>query len=176
MRLYAEHVSLPVIWWEGFEMPAYLATIAGHETLGERCVLCYRMRLKRTAQMAQERGFDAFTTTLLISPYQKQDLIRSIGEELAQGCSVEFYFENLRKGWSQRGRMAREHNLYLQRYCGCLYSKREANKQRASIQNSESSENSPARAAPCESAQVPPTECTQGASPASSSTLSNRPI
>lgn len=129
MQSYAEHVNLPMIWSEGYEMPSYLARVVGHETFGERCALCYRMRLSRTAQMARRHDFDAFTTTLLISPYQQQDILRSIGEELARDYSFEFYFENLRKGWSQRSRMARENHLYLQRYCGCLYSEWETNKQ-----------------------------------------------
>ena len=66
-----------------------------------------------------------------LSPYQQQALIRSIGEELAAQRGVEFYFENLRRGWSERGHMAREHHLYEQRYCGCIYSEWEAKKQRA---------------------------------------------
>jgi predicted adenine nucleotide alpha hydrolase (AANH) superfamily ATPase len=62
----------------------------------------------------------------LISPYQQQALIRHIGEELASQYGVSFYFENLRRGWSERGHMAREHGMYQQRYCGCIYSEWEA--------------------------------------------------
>jgi hypothetical protein len=123
---YASEVGLPMIWSEGYEMPLYFRQVAGHEARGERCDICYRLRLERTAQMARESGFDAFTTTLLISPYQQQTLIRSIGEELAARNGVEFYFENLRRGWGERGRLAREHHLYQQQYCGCIYSAEEA--------------------------------------------------
>ena len=119
---YAEAVELPVIWYEKYEMPRYLRLVAGHERFRERCRICYRMRLEKTAQAAAEGGFDAFTTTLLISPYQDQALIRQIGEELAEEWGVKFYFENFRRGWSERGRLTHQHGLYRQQYCGCIYS------------------------------------------------------
>ncbi len=126
IREYARDVALPVLEWEGYEMPAYFRAVAGREAPGERCAICYRLRLERTAEVAQQNGFNAFSTTLLISPYQQQALIRSIGEDLAAPRGLEFYFENLRRGWSERGHMAREHHLYEQRYCGCIYSEWEA--------------------------------------------------
>jgi len=122
LEKYAEAVELPVIWYEKYEMPLYLRAVAGHEKFRERCRLCYRMRLEKTAQAAAEGGFDAFTTTLLISPHQDQALIRQIGEEVAGEWEVAFYFENFRRGWSERGRLTNEHGLYRQQYCGCIYS------------------------------------------------------
>ncbi len=119
---YAETVGLPVIWHPVYEMPRWLRAVAGRERFGQRCAICYRMRLERTAQVAAEQSFDAFTTTLLISPHQEQALIRRIGEEVAAAYGVEFHFENFRRGWGQRGRLTHEHGLYRQQYCGCLYS------------------------------------------------------
>ena len=132
VHAYAEEIHLPVIWWDEYEMPAYFRAVVGHEACGERCAICYRLRLERTAQVAHEHGFDAFTTTLLISPYQQQAVIRDIGEQLANQHGLEFYFENFRRGWSQRGHIAREHDMYRQRYCGCVYSEWEARDRRAS--------------------------------------------
>jgi hypothetical protein len=66
------------------------------------------------------------TTTLLISPYQDQALIRQIGEEVAAEAGVAFHFENFRQGWTERGRLAKAYALYQQRYCGCVYSEWEA--------------------------------------------------
>ena len=131
---YARAVGLAMIEWGEYEKPAYLRAVAGHEAFGERCGLCYRLRLERTAEVAQRDGFSAFSTTLLISPYQQQALIRSIGDELAGQLGVEFYFENLRRGWSERGHMAREHHLYQQQYCGCVYSEWEAAERSAAAQ------------------------------------------
>jgi len=119
---FAQAVGLPVIWHDRYEMPLFLRAVAGHEKFGERCRICYRMRLERTAQVAAEDGFDAFTTTLLISPYQDQALIGEIGEEVASERGVEFHFENFRRGWSERGRLTKEYDLYHQQYCGCIYS------------------------------------------------------
>ena len=88
----------------------------------ERCQVCYRLRLGKTAAMARERGFDAFSTTLLISPYQDHSLLRQVGEEMAAEYDVPFHYEDLRKGWGERGRLTRQYNLYRQQYCGCIYS------------------------------------------------------
>ena len=122
MARYAEAVSLPIIWHEQYEMPLFLQAVAGHEIFRQRCAICYRMRLEKTAQVAARQGFEAFTTALLISPHQDQKLIRQIGEEMAAQHGIEFYFENFRRGWSERGRLTREHDLYRQQYCGCIYS------------------------------------------------------
>ena len=119
---YAQTVDLSMIWHGQYEMPLFLRAVVGHERFRQRCAICYRMRLERTAQVAAGQGFEAFTTTLLISPHQDQELIRQIGEEAAAQHGIEFYFENLRRGWSERGRLTREHDLYRQQYCGCIYS------------------------------------------------------
>jgi len=83
------------------------------------CEGCYRVRLRRTAELAQALVFDSFTTTLLISPYQKHDLIRKIGEEAGAEFGVKFYYRDFRDGYRESRRMAREMKLYMQKYCGC---------------------------------------------------------
>ncbi|MBC7237233.1 MAG: epoxyqueuosine reductase QueH [Chloroflexi bacterium] len=123
---YAPTIELPMIWEAAYEMPEFLRRVAGRERFRQRCALCYRMRLERTAQVAASEGFELFTTTLLISPYQDQKLICEIGEGLAQDYGVSFYFENLRRGFAEHHRLAREAGLYQQRYCGCIYSEWEA--------------------------------------------------
>jgi len=96
--------------------------VNGREQFRRRCAICYEMRLTQTARAAKAGGFPAFTTTLLISPYQDQELIRQLGERIAAAEGITFYFENFRRGWSERGRMATEYGLYRQQYCGCIYS------------------------------------------------------
>jgi epoxyqueuosine reductase len=120
---YAETAGLPVLWWPRYEMPAFMRRICGHE--GERCADCYRMRLIAAADAAQSKGFEAFSTTLLISPYQKHDMIAEIGVEIAAERGLQFYYEDFRSGWTERGRAVKELNLYRQQYCGCLYSEYE---------------------------------------------------
>lgn len=119
---YARAVGLPMIWAEGYDMPRFLRLVAGREAFRERCRLCYRMRLGKAAQAALEQGCSAFTTTLLISIHQDQEAIRAIGTEVGENLGIPFLFENFRRGWAERGRLARQHNLYRQQYCGCLYS------------------------------------------------------
>jgi predicted adenine nucleotide alpha hydrolase (AANH) superfamily ATPase len=126
LHQYAQEIELPVIWEPGYPIVGFMRAINGHERFRVRCRICYRLRLEHTAQAAAKEGFDAFTTTLLISPYQDQSAIREIGQEMASVYDVDFYFENFRRGWAEQGRMTREQGLYSQRYCGCVYSEWEA--------------------------------------------------
>jgi predicted adenine nucleotide alpha hydrolase (AANH) superfamily ATPase len=103
-------------------MVEFLRNVVGAEAQGERCRHCYTMRLDRTARVAAQEGFDAFTTTLLISPHQDQGMLQNAGEVAGRKHGVDFHFENFRRGWSERGRLTQEHNLYRQEYCGCVYS------------------------------------------------------
>ena len=120
MQALAQKMDLPLITAEGYEMLAYFRAVVGHE--GNRCPDCYRLRLKKTAEVAAENGFAAFTTTLLISPYQKHELLRQIGEEMAGEQGVAFYYQDFRKGFREGQRLAKELELYRQKYCGCVYS------------------------------------------------------
>jgi len=116
----ARAIDLPLIVSEGYDMIDYFRAVVGHE--GERCGDCFRLRLSKTAEVAGEKGFDAFTTTLLISPHQKHELLREVGEKVAREQGVEFYYEDFRPGFRESHRLSRELNLYHQRYCGCVYS------------------------------------------------------
>jgi predicted adenine nucleotide alpha hydrolase (AANH) superfamily ATPase len=80
------------------------------------------LRLARAAQFARENGFNAFTTTLLVSPYQDQKLIKDIGEKIARDEGLSFYFEDFRPGFAQAHKEAKNKGLYCQKYCGCSYS------------------------------------------------------
>lgn len=88
----------------------------------ERCIRCYRMRLEKTAVLARKMGLDGFTTTLLVSPYQKFDHIINIGKELEKTHSIPFYVEDFRVGYRQNIGLSKELGLYRQKYCGCIYS------------------------------------------------------
>lgn len=98
--------------WEGFE--------GGSR---ERCAMCYALRLEKAASCAAERGFDAFITTLLVSPYQMHDLIKELGEKYARNYGVGFHYRDFRPGFRQGQRLAKEMGLYRQKYCGCIVSR-----------------------------------------------------
>lgn len=91
----------------------------------ERCAICYSMRLEETARTAKKMGLDGFTTSLLVSPYQKFDMIIKLGEEMGKRYSIPFYFEDFREGWKTGINLSKELGLYRQKYCGCIYSEME---------------------------------------------------
>jgi hypothetical protein len=96
--------------------------IKENTTRPERCSICFSLRLNRTAQFAKEKGFTAFSTTLLVSPYQDQGLIKSIGEQIAREQEIAFYYEDFRPGFAQAHKEAKRKGIYCQKYCGCVYS------------------------------------------------------
>jgi len=91
----------------------------------ERCPLCWELRLSETARFARKNGFDAFTTTLLGSPYQDHEKIKAIGERIAKEKGVDFYYEDFRPGFKHGQEKAKKGNLYRQKYCGCVFSELE---------------------------------------------------
>ncbi|NLX44226.1 MAG: epoxyqueuosine reductase QueH [Chloroflexi bacterium] len=123
---YAALVDLPIIWHPTFSPRAWVQCLGGTPSAPERCLACYRLRLEATARVAAEGDFEAFTTTLLTSPYQDIDALGRIGEELAAAYGVPFYWENMRRGYRGQAEQCAALGLYRQRYCGCAYSAREA--------------------------------------------------
>ncbi len=115
--------DLDVVYVDHYGLTEYLRNVVYHEE--DRCEYCYSVRLEKTAQTARETGADAFTTSLLVSPYQKFDMIIDIGEMMQERYSVEFYQEDFRGGFGKGRKMSRELDLYRQKYCGCIYSEME---------------------------------------------------
>ena len=95
----------------------------GLENLNNRCSnYCYKIRLEETVKYAKENGFDTFTTTLFVSPYQKHEEIKRICEELAEKYNINFLYRDFRPGFREGQAKARELGLYMQKYCGCIFS------------------------------------------------------
>lgn len=91
----------------------------------KRCEFCFEKRLNETAKAAKEKGFNAFTTTLLESKYQPHEQIKSIGEKCAKNYDIEFYYEDFREGWKDSIDISKSLDLYRQKYCGCIFSEME---------------------------------------------------
>ncbi|MEW6600270.1 MAG: epoxyqueuosine reductase QueH [Nitrospirota bacterium] len=91
----------------------------------DRCKSCYKLRLEKTAEHARKEGFDAFSTTLLISPYQDFQQIVSTGMELAEKYSVQFHIKDYRPHFREAMALAKDMGLYRQKYCGCIFSREE---------------------------------------------------
>ena len=94
---------------------------------GERCFLCYELRLRESACYAKAHGFDYFTTTLSISPYKNADKLNQIGRQLEEEYGVKYLFSDFKKknGYKRSIELSNQYNLYRQDYCGCVYSKNE---------------------------------------------------
>ncbi|OQX12148.1 MAG: hypothetical protein BWK76_18095 [Desulfobulbaceae bacterium A2] len=91
----------------------------------ERCGLCYRMRLRATAERARALAVDGFSSSLLYSRHQQHGRIQAIGEEEAVRAGVAFVYRDFRRGWQQGIDESRARGLYRQQYCGCIYSEEE---------------------------------------------------
>ena len=95
---------------------------------GLRCRECFKLRLEATAKKAKAEGFDYFTTTLTISPLKNAALLNEIGAEMAERYGVSWLYSDFKKkeGYKRSIELSREYQLYRQNYCGCVFSKREA--------------------------------------------------
>ena len=120
MQSLAVKTNLPLTVTEGYDMITYFRQVAGHEA--QRCEYCFRLRLSKTAETALQQGFAAFTTSLLISPHQKHDLLHEIGNRIAEEMGIEFLYADLRKRYSDSRHITKPMELYRQQYCGCIYS------------------------------------------------------
>ncbi len=96
---------------------------------GERCFRCYRLRLEKTAQLAKDRGFDYFCTTLSISPLKNSQKINETGYALEKEYGVSWLPSDFKKreGYKRSIELSREYGLYRQNFCGCVYSRENNN-------------------------------------------------
>ena len=81
--------------------------------------------MEETAKSAAELGFPGFSSTLLYSRYQNQEMIRELGVKLGERYGVRFHYEDFRTGWQEGINLSKEMGLYRQKYCGCIYSEKE---------------------------------------------------
>ena len=113
---------------------------------GARCRKCFEFRMREAARLARELGFDAFDTTMSVSPYKNYNVISELGEALSREFGVEFLSGNYKKkdGYHRSIELSREYGLYRQDYCGCIFSKLEAEEKR----RAKAQENTPMEARP----------------------------
>ena len=127
-------LSTKVTFLEGTYQPEeFFAMAKGLEQLpegGERCFLCYEMRLRESARMAKESGMEYFATTLTISPLKNAAKLNEIGERIAEEYGVKYLPSDFKKknGYKRSVELSAEYNLYRQNYCGCIFSKMQSEK------------------------------------------------
>lgn len=113
-----------------YDPERFYEAVKGHEADregGDRCAICFRLRLREAAEAAKAGGYDYFTTTLSISPLKNAALLNAIGAELAEEYGVPYLYSDFKKrnGYKRSIELSREYGLYRQDYCGCVFSKRE---------------------------------------------------
>lgn len=121
----------PVHFLEGDYQPDdFYQAVRGHEKDpegGERCLICYELRLREAARLASEGGYDYFTTTLSISPLKNAARLNEIGERLSVEYGIPYLYSDFKKknGYRRSVELSAEYQLYRQNYCGCVYSRGE---------------------------------------------------
>lgn len=123
LRDYAQTIDLKLIERNDYGLRPFVRTVA--PDIDHRCVKCYEMRLFAAAETAAANGFDAFTSSLFISPYQNHDMMREVAQRAAAEYGVQFLYRDFRPYFKEGQARARELGFYMQKYCGCVFSEEE---------------------------------------------------
>ena len=123
LREYAAAIRLPLLEKDEYALRPFVREVA--EDIAHRCGKCYEMRLFETAKTAKEQGFDSFTSSLFISPYQNHELMKETALRAADTYGVEFLYRDFRPLFKAGQEKARELEMYIQKYCGCVFSEEE---------------------------------------------------
>ena len=113
-----EHLAVHIL--EDYGLRDFVRAVSAD--IDHRCAHCYTIRLGTAAKYAADHGYDAFTSSLLISPYQDHELLKAVGETMGKKYGVPFYYRDFRPGFREGQNKAREMGLYMQKYCGCIFS------------------------------------------------------
>lgn len=135
LKDYSESINVKAIFEEEYGLDSFCKNAIND--LNNRCMnYCYKVRLERTAKYAKENGYDAITTTLFVSPYQRHEILKEMMQEIADKYGLEFVYRDFRIGFREGQAKAREIGLYMQKYCGCIFSEEMRYYNRNSIQTS----------------------------------------
>lgn len=112
------------------EPSVFFNAVSGMEDLperGNRCYVCYELRLDKTARMAKENGYAWFATTLTLSPYKNAAWLNEIGEKVGGRYALNYLYTDFKKkgGYHRSIELSNEYGLYRQDFCGCKFSKRD---------------------------------------------------
>ena len=121
LKDYLKSINVKGIFKENYGLDEFCKNVV--KDIPNRCVnYCYRARLSETVKFAKENGYEFFSTTLLVSPYQKHEELKAVCEELAELSGVKFLYRDFRVGFREGQKKARELGMYMQKYCGCIFS------------------------------------------------------
>ena len=141
---YAREIVLKLIVGGTYDLRTFVANVAGN--IDGRCAYCYRVRMEETARYAAQNGYDSFTTSLLISPYQNHEAICATARAMWEKYGVEFLYRDFRPLFQAGQEFARAHGFYMQKYCGCIFSEEDrymgAKRRKAARRQAEAQEHS----------------------------------
>ena len=120
LEKYAKEIGMKLIIGGTYDLRPWIEHVAGN--IDGRCAYCYQVRMEEPARYAAENGYEGFTTSLLVSPYQKHDAIRAIAQAMGEKYGVPFVYRDFRPLFQSGQEFAREHGMYMQKYCGCIFS------------------------------------------------------
>ena len=121
LKEYTKSININAIFEENYGLEEFCKNAI--KDLSSRCKnYCYPVRLEQTAKYAKENGYEAFTTTLLVSPYQNHEALIEVANMMAKKYDIEFLYRDFRIGFREGQNKARELGLYMQKYCGCIFS------------------------------------------------------
>ncbi|HPM01572.1 MAG: epoxyqueuosine reductase QueH [Candidatus Cloacimonetes bacterium] len=123
LKKFCEQEDITLILKDEYNLDSFLRNAVFREE--NRCLSCYYERLRYTALIAKKGHFDAFTTTLLYSKFQKHELIREIADNIAREIDIPFFYQDLREYWKEGITLSKEKEMYRQQYCGCIYSEKD---------------------------------------------------
>ena len=120
LMAYAPSIGMELIVQENYGLRDFCRAVC--DDIDHRCGKCYEMRLEQTALYAARHGFNSFTTSLLVSPYQNHELIAETARRMGERYGVTFLYRDFRPGFREGQAKARELGFYMQKYCGCVFS------------------------------------------------------
>jgi predicted adenine nucleotide alpha hydrolase (AANH) superfamily ATPase len=120
---YAKRTKLPLVLDTNYGLKDFIRKVAFHEE--KRCHICYLMRLEKTVSLAREKNYEAFSTTLLYSKYQRHPQLIQQCQQLSTKYDIPFCYRDFREGWQAGVDASKDLDMYRQPYCGCIYSEQE---------------------------------------------------
>ena len=134
---YLAKIGVPFI--EGdYETASFYQAVKGLELEregGQRCLKCFELRLRKTAEMGDQKGFQFFATTLTVSPHKNATIINGLGLSIDKEYSIEYLVSDFKKkeGYKRSLEISSKEGFYRQNYCGCTYSQKKEMRQENDI-------------------------------------------
>lgn len=120
LREYAGQIQMELLEEDVYGLRPFVQAVA--QDIDHRCTYCYQVRMDETARIAAQEGYDGFTTSLLISPYQNHEGIIEAARAASERYQVPFVYRDFRPLFRKGQERARELGFYMQKYCGCIFS------------------------------------------------------